>query len=55
MHADPQYVAERKISYKHLKDVEFVPTIPKNPSGKLLRRVMRDMAKASRETRKARL
>ncbi|KZP31139.1 phenylacetyl-CoA ligase [Athelia psychrophila] len=49
------YVAERKISYKHLKDVEFVPTIPKNPSGKLLRRVMRDMAKASRETRKARL
>ncbi|KAF7981172.1 hypothetical protein HWV62_34951 [Athelia sp. TMB] len=50
-----QYVAEHKISYKHVKEVEFIPNIPKNPSGKLLRRVLRDMAKASRETRKARL
>ena len=46
MPAPFQYVADAKVSYKHLKGgLEFVDVIPKNPSGKLLRRVMREMAK----------
>ena len=40
-----QHVAERKAKYKRLAGVEFVDVIPKNPSGKLLRRVLRDRAK----------
>jgi 4-coumarate--CoA ligase len=39
-------VAEHKVAYKHLTGgVEFVDVIPKNPSGKLLRRVLREQAK----------
>lgn len=35
-----------KVHYKRLAGgVEFVDVIPKNPSGKLLRRVLRDRAK----------
>ena len=46
-----QHVADAKIHYKHLKGgVVFVDVITKNPSGKLLRRVMRDMAKEMRIT-----
>ncbi|GBE87735.1 Acyl-CoA ligase easD [Sparassis crispa] len=41
-----KYVADAKIDYKHLAGgVEFVDVIPKNPSGKLLRRVLRDRAR----------
>jgi acyl-coenzyme A synthetase/AMP-(fatty) acid ligase len=41
-----QHVADQKIKYKHLAGgVEFVSSIPKNPSGKLLRRVLREAAK----------
>ena len=40
-----QHVAERKAKYKRLAGVEFVDVIPKNPSGKLLRRVLRERAK----------
>ena len=40
-----QHVADHKVPYKHLAGgVEFVEVIPKNPSGKLLRRVLRDRA-----------
>ena len=40
-----QHVADHKVHYKHLAGgVEFVEVIPKNPSGKLLRRVLRDRA-----------
>ena len=39
-------------SYKHLVGVEFIDVIPKNPSGKLLRRFLRDKAKEMRETGK---
>jgi 4-coumarate--CoA ligase len=42
-----QHVADAKVEYKRLAGgVEFVDAIPKNPSGKLLRRVLRDQAVA---------
>lgn len=41
-----KHVADNKAAYKHLTGgVEFVDVIPKNPSGKLLRRVLRDRAR----------
>ncbi len=43
---DPQalldFVAQRVAGYKKLRDVEFVDQIPKNPSGKILRRVLKE-------------
>lgn len=43
---DGQHVADAKVEYKRLTGgVEFIDAIPKNPSGKLLRRVLRDMAR----------
>ena len=48
-----QHVSDAKVAYKHLTGgVEFAESIPKNPSGKLLRRFMRDKAKALREKAK---
>ena len=48
-----QHVSDAKVAYKHLAGgVEFADSIPKNPSGKLLRRLMRDKAKALREEAK---
>lgn len=42
----PQHVSDAKVNYKQLAGgVEFVDTIPKNPSGKLLRRFLRERAK----------
>lgn len=42
-----QHVAKNKVAYKHLRGgVEFVDSIPKNPSGKLLRRVLREKARS---------
>ncbi|KAI0034004.1 amp dependent CoA ligase [Vararia minispora EC-137] len=44
-----KWVADNKVAYKKLAGgVEFVDAIPKNPSGKLLRRVLRERAKALR-------
>lgn len=44
-----KYVSDVKVPYKWLKGgVEFIDVIPKNPSGKLLRRVLRDKARAER-------
>ncbi|KAI0803315.1 amp dependent CoA ligase [Irpex lacteus] len=44
-----KHVADAKVEYKRLAGgVEFVDAIPKNPSGKLLRRVLRDQARALR-------
>ncbi|KZT02013.1 amp dependent CoA ligase [Laetiporus sulphureus 93-53] len=41
-----QYVARGKAAYKQLTaGVEFVEAIPRNPSGKLLRRTLRDRAR----------
>jgi len=40
-----KHVADHKTAYKRLAGgVEFIDAIPKNPSGKLLRRVLRDKA-----------
>ena len=48
-----QHVSDAKVAYKHLAGgVEFTDSIPKNPSGKLLRRFMRDKAKVLREKAK---
>jgi acyl-CoA synthetase (AMP-forming)/AMP-acid ligase II len=38
------YVAERVAPYKKLRDVRVVDEIPKSPSGKILRRLLRDAA-----------
>ncbi|CDO75535.1 hypothetical protein BN946_scf184776.g1 [Trametes cinnabarina] len=40
-----EYVKKHKVYYKHLAGVKFVDVIPKNPSGKLLRRILREQAK----------
>ncbi|GAB7365988.1 hypothetical protein MBLNU230_g7315t1 [Neophaeotheca triangularis] len=37
------YVREKKVRYKWVKEVEFVGEIPKSASGKILRRVLRDL------------
>jgi acyl-CoA synthetase (AMP-forming)/AMP-acid ligase II len=39
-----RFVAERVAGYKQIRAVEFVGEIPKNPSGKILRRVLRERA-----------
>ncbi|PPQ93094.1 hypothetical protein CVT25_003126 [Psilocybe cyanescens] len=47
-----KHVAQNKIHYKHLAGgVEFVSVIPTSPSGKLLRRVLRDQAKGLRKVK----
>jgi 4-coumarate--CoA ligase len=40
-----EYVREKKVKHKWLAEVEFSDTIPKSPSGKILRRVLRDRAR----------
>ncbi|KAI0356905.1 amp dependent CoA ligase [Trametes cingulata] len=47
-----KHVSDHKTNYKHLAGVEFIDAIPKNPSGKLLRRFLRDRAKQLRESGK---
>ncbi|KAG5350755.1 hypothetical protein C0989_009401 [Termitomyces sp. Mn162] len=47
-----KHVADNKVHYKHLVGgVEFIPSIPTSPSGKMLRRVLRDEAKVLRKTK----
>lgn len=41
-HGLMEFVKERRIRYKWLKEVEFINEIPKSPSGKILRRLLRD-------------
>lgn len=44
-----KYVEEHKAPYKWLKGgVEFIDVIPKSPSGKILRRLLRDQEKAKK-------
>jgi acyl-coenzyme A synthetase/AMP-(fatty) acid ligase len=40
------YVAERLTSYKQPREVRFIDSIPRNPSGKILRRVLREAVSA---------
>jgi len=42
-----KFVADHKIKYKHLAEVEFIEAIPKTPSGKLLRRDRESRSSAS--------
>ncbi|KAF9465775.1 phenylacetyl-CoA ligase [Collybia nuda] len=47
-----KHVAENKVAYKHLVGgVEFIGAIPISPSGKLLRRILRDQAKEMRRVK----
>jgi len=39
-----QFVAGRVAGYKQIRAVEFIDEIPKNPSGKILRRVLKERA-----------
>ena len=38
-----QYVKSHMVRYKWVAEIEFADTVPKSPSGKLLRRVMEAM------------
>jgi acyl-CoA synthetase (AMP-forming)/AMP-acid ligase II len=38
------FVAERVAAYKKIRRVDFIDAIPKSPSGKILRRLLRDVA-----------
>lgn len=38
-------MSDHKTQYKWLAGVEFIEVVPKNPSGKLLRRLLRDRLK----------
>ena len=38
------YVAGRVTPYKKVRRIEFIDAIPKSPSGKILRRLLRDRA-----------
>lgn len=41
------YVEKNKVAYKRIKEIEFVDEIPKSPSGKIIRRALRDRTKKS--------
>lgn len=44
-----QYVADHKARYKRLEGgIEFIDVVPKSPSGKILRRMLRDKEKEAR-------
>lgn len=44
-----KYVADHKARYKRLEGgIEFIDVIPKSPSGKILRRMLRDKEKEAR-------
>ncbi|KAF2739472.1 acetyl-CoA synthetase-like protein [Polyplosphaeria fusca] len=40
-----QFVKDKKVRYKWIKEIEFIAEIPKSASGKILRRVLRDKEK----------
>jgi len=51
-----KHVEEHKARHKWLKGgVEFIDVIPKSPSGKILRRLLRDKEKESRRVKGAKL
>ena len=41
-----EYVGARVATFKRVREVEFVDSVPKNPSGKLLRRVLVEQERA---------
>ncbi|KAK5467097.1 hypothetical protein LTS15_000067 [Exophiala xenobiotica] len=44
-----KYVQDKKVRHKWITEVEVVDDIPKSPSGKILRRVLRDMSKSGKK------
>jgi 4-coumarate--CoA ligase len=46
-----EYVKEHKTKYKWVKEIDFIDVIPKSASGKILRRILRDLDKAQRTKR----
>jgi len=42
------HVKKHKTKYKWVQEVEFIELIPKSPSGKILRRILRDSDRAQR-------
>lgn len=42
------FVKEKKVRHKWIKEIEFIPEIPKSASGKILRRVLRDEEKSGK-------
>ncbi|KAF7551086.1 hypothetical protein G7046_g7811 [Stylonectria norvegica] len=51
-----KHVADHKASYKRIRGgVEFLDTIPKSPTGKILRRLLRDKEKQARRNQGTRL
>lgn len=51
-----KHVEEHKASYKWIKGgIEYIDIIPKSPSGKILRRLLRDKEKAARTKNGAKL
>ncbi|KAF5705499.1 phenylacetyl ligase [Fusarium mundagurra] len=44
-----RHVEEHKAKYKWLQGIEFLMEIPKSPSGKILRRILKDQEKAKRK------
>jgi hypothetical protein len=45
-----KFLAVRLARYKGVEDVQFVDSIPRNPTGKILRRVLRDSRRAQQPT-----
>jgi len=50
-----KHVEEHKARHKWLDSVEFVDEIPKSPSGKILRRLLRDKEREKRRRQGAKL
>lgn len=51
-----RHVEDHKARYKWLKGgIEFIDAIPKSPTGKILRRKLRDLEKAKRKAQEAKL
>ena len=50
-----QHVEKTKAKYKWLAEIEFIDVIPKSPSGKILRRLLRDKDKEARKRQRAKL
>lgn len=50
-----QFVASQVVSYKQIRMVRYFDQIPKNPSGKILRRLLRDSLKKQEPVIAARL
>lgn len=44
-----KYVADQVVNYKQVRSIRFIPVIPKNPSGKILRRILRDAAQLEQD------